>query len=128
MLDRLLNQLTEEFSLPAIESKGAHKELILTPGTPLSLHAHDPGFTITAPLGACPAQNKEELFTQLMRANFLGQGTNGSVISMDEQEKCLTLFQLVPYDLNYKAFKHAIEDFVNFATYWKEIVDSYQKG
>ena len=54
-----------------------------------------------------------------MKANFLGQGTGGAVIGMDPEENLLTLSLLLPYDMNYKMFREALEDFANFLDYWK---------
>ncbi len=128
MLDKLLHQLVEEFTLKPVQEKGKAKELSLNEDLSLYIQPLDVGFFMSTSLGACPEVKKEELFTLLMRANFLGQGTNGATISLDSQEKFLTLSHAVPYDLNYKAFKHTLEDFTNFATYWKETLTTQKQG
>ena len=62
-----------------------------------------------------------------MRGNFLGQGTGGGVLAMDDNEKFLTLTLTMPYDINYKNFKETLEDFVNFADYWRQELLAHQK-
>ena len=54
-----------------------------------------------------------------MKANFLGQGTGGATIGLKEDESFLTLSLSLPYEMNYRAFKDAVEEFVNYLEYWK---------
>ena len=64
-------------------------------------------------------QDKEALFSFLMEANYLGQGTGGSVLALDPDEKFLTLSLVIPYEVNYRQFRDRLEDFVNYLDYWK---------
>ncbi len=70
-------------------------------------------------IGPCPTLKKEDLFIYLMKANFLGQGTGGSAIGLDQDENFLTLSLVLPYDMNYIMFRDALEDFANYIDYWK---------
>ncbi len=80
----------------------------------------DPGVYFYSKILQClPQHKKEDMLALIMRANFLGQGTGGSTISLTEDESFLTLSLGLPYDMNYKEFKEALEDFVNFLDYWK---------
>jgi len=63
-----------------------------------------------------------------MKANFLGQGTGGAVIGLDAEEKFLTLSLALPYDMNYRSFKGAVEDFANYVDYWREDLIRHQKA
>ena len=63
-----------------------------------------------------------------MKANFLGQGTGDATIGLDENENFLTLSLVLPYDMNYKMFKDALEDFVNYLDYWKEELIRHKKA
>lgn len=74
----------------------------------------------------CPTLKREDLFIYLMRANLLGQGTGGSRIGLDANEKVLTLSLGLPYEMNYKIFKERFEDFVNFILYWREEIAKFE--
>lgn len=87
----------------------------------------DPGFYFHSNLIECPAIKKEDLFIYLMRANLLGQGTQGSRIGIDKAEKFLTLSYIIAYEVNYIEFKEKLEDFVNYINYWKKEIKIYKE-
>lgn len=122
MLEQYLQKLNEELQLDPLPPKDEHSKyhLALNPKTSLSFKELDPGFFLTGLIAGCPKEKREDLFILLSRANFLGQGTGGSCISLDNDEKFLTLSLYLPYDMNYKAFKETVEDFVNYIDYWRE--------
>ena len=70
--------------------------------------------------------NHEDFFMYLMKANYLGQGTGGSIISIDPSEKFLTLALCIPYEINYKIFRDKLEDFLNYLEYWREEIKNYE--
>ena len=69
---------------------------------------------------ACPTEKRELIFTHLMKANLLGDGTGGATIGLDNDEKFLTLSYVMPYESNYENFKEQLEDFVNYLLFWEE--------
>lgn len=75
----------------------------------------------------CPQENHEDLFSYLMAANLLGQGTGNNVISLDPSGKFLTLSSLLPYEVNFKEFKESIEDFINYLIYWKKEIENIKQ-
>lgn len=77
------------------------------------------GVYISANLCPNPELNREEFFLLLMEANFLCQGTGGSVLGLNEDEDFIVLSYMFPYDLNYAVFKDKLETFVNFTEFWK---------
>lgn len=79
----------------------------------------DPGVLLTSPIAPCPAKKKELLFIKLMKANLFGQGTLGAAIGLSLDEKLLTLSLAMPYEMDYRAFKEAFEDFANIVDYWR---------
>lgn len=87
----------------------------------------EPGVAMHANICLCPETKKEDLFIYLMRANLLGQGTGGSRIGLDANEKFLTLSRGLPYEMNYQLFKESVEDFVNYLFYWREEVTKFEK-
>lgn len=129
MLDILLQTLAEELELDEVPKmhEGAYP-VSLNPETQIVMRQQDPGISFWAQIGSCPAVKREDLFMWLMKANFLGQGTGGAVIALDENENFLTLSSILPYDMNYKMFKEALEDFTNYLDYWKEELIRHKKA
>ena len=73
----------------------------------------------------CPKEKREELFSYLMRANLIGNGTGKCSIGVDKEEKFLTLVHSLPYEDNYELFKESLEEFLNYLVYWEEEVKKY---
>ncbi len=128
LLEQHLERLVDELELAPYAEKEGKFQLML--GTvSVSFKELDPGLLLFSQLGSVPEKKREELFILLMKANFLGQGTGGGVIGLDGEEKFLTLSLAIPYDVNYGAFKEAVEDFVNYADYWrKELAQHAEKS
>jgi Tir chaperone family protein CesT len=129
MLEQLLKTLNEELKLetpPKIDKERFYTFLI-NPHLEIKVKEHDAGTILLAKIGPCPQVKKEKLFSHLMKANFLGQGTGGSSIGLEENENSLTLSSILPYDMNYKMFRDALEDFVNYIEYWKAQLLRHQK-
>jgi hypothetical protein len=121
MLEQHLQQLVSDLELPPIAPKNEKGEYLLSinPETSLTFTELDPGFFLCSQIGSCPTVKKEEFFILLMKANLLGQGTGGNVIGLTEDENVLTLSLEIPYDLNYKLLRDAVEDFVNYVDFWR---------
>lgn len=69
---------------------------------------------------------KEDFYTYVMTANFLGQGTGGSVIGLTPEENYLTLSLPINYEINYKIFRDKLEEFLNYLSYWKKEIREYE--
>ena len=129
MLEQLLQKLIEDMEMgetPQKNEMGAYP-LVLSSDLQVNIKALDPGLFFYAPLAPLQPQKREELLIYLMKANFLGQGTGDAVIGLDSDEKSLTLSLVLPYDINYKAFKEALEDFVNYVDFWKAELARFKK-
>jgi hypothetical protein len=126
MLREFLDRLCKELSIqtPKINERKVYpfKMGVET----VSLKDLDPGIALHTQICEVPKKRKEDLFIYLMRANLLGQGTGGTRIGMDSEEKFLTLSLGLPYELNYQLFRETIEDFVNYAIYWREEVAKFE--
>ena len=122
MLEQLIKTLAEELEFEELPKKeeGDIYYVSLNPQMTIRVQQLDPGLSFWAKIGACPIAKREELFILLMKANLLGQGTGGAAIALDENENFLTLSSVLPYDMNYKMFKDALEDFANYLDYWSE--------
>ena len=120
-LKQLMQQLCSELEMPAPEFDPQKKMLFIVNATTSVLFYELPeSIGMQAKIVECPEKKREELFTYLMRANFLGQGTSGSRIGLDADEKFLTLSSAISYEINYRSFKESVEDFVNHVIYWRE--------
>ena len=93
MLETLLKTLIEELHLEILPKKDEQQfySFFLNPELEIKIKELDPGIVIFAKIGPCPQIKKEDLFSYLMKANFLGQGTGGATIGFDEKENFLTL-------------------------------------
>jgi hypothetical protein len=120
-LQGLLEELAKLLEMPPPSAQ--NKEPALTWNITASHELHfsmiGPEPSVSCIIGKLPEGNREDFYLLLMRANFLGQGTNGFVLGMDKEEKYLTLSSKIPYDVNVKGFKDYIEEFVNFVDYWR---------
>ena len=74
----------------------------------------------------CPIKGleNEELFSLLLEANFLGQGTGSSFIGLDETESHLFLSMYIPYPTTAPLFQDKLEEFFNYLSYWEEMLKS----
>lgn len=120
MMDRYLSQLAIELDLSEPSKDRTQINLILNPTLTITLKELDPGLLFFSLLNPLPTTKKEAIFQFAMQANFLGQGTGGAVLGIDEDEKFLTLSLDLPYDMNYQEFRNALSDFANYVDYWKE--------
>lgn len=128
MLEEHLITLVENLTLEdSLIKEDKVYTLKIHPQLVIAFRELDPGCTFFATIGPCPAHKREELFIYLMKANLLGQGTGGGVISLDQDEKFLTLCLVLPYDMKYKIFKDALEDFTNYLDFWKKELSNYQQ-
>lgn len=131
MLDTLLQTLCQDLEIarPLEPSKEGVYPLSLSSELQIDIRLADPGLSLQARLTPLPENNLEDLVTYLMRANFLGQGTGDGIISLTHDEKFLTLSHALLYDINYREFKAALEDFANYVDFWKaEIIEWKRKS
>ncbi|MCC6128175.1 MAG: type III secretion system chaperone [Chlamydiae bacterium] len=108
-------------------SKEKTVSFVLNSEIEVDLRELESGFAMQAKIALCPEKRREELFMWLMRANFLGQGTAGSRIGLDTQEKFLTLSLGLPYEVDYRAFKQHLEEFVNYLVYWRDQIGKFEQ-
>jgi hypothetical protein len=127
MLQKLLNELCTELDiLPVPEVDQQQKAVFrLREDALVEMEDLKPGVSFFSPIGPCPVQRREELFVKLSKANYLGQLTGACRIGMSEDEKFLTLSFGMPYEMSYRGFREALEDFVNFLLYWREEITQF---
>lgn len=121
LLKTLLEQLFQELELGTVAPIDEHHfHHLKISSYPIALKDLDPGCYFSSNIGSLPEKKKEDFLVMIMKANFLGQGTGGATLGLKEDESFLTLSLSLPYEMNYKAFKDSLEDFVNFIDYWKK--------
>lgn len=130
MLEQFVKTIVQDLEMEEIPQKEAGNvyQLQLNLQMTITLQELDPGLSLWSRIGPCPTAKREDLFIFLMKANFLGQGTGGSTIALDENENFLTLSSVLPYDMNYKMFKDSLEDFANYLDYWREELIRHKKA
>ncbi|NGX39501.1 MAG: hypothetical protein KR126chlam1_00830 [Chlamydiae bacterium] len=124
-----LKELCEDLELdPNLEkSKVGNYLLPITESLQIEVKNLDPGVYFFSPISPCPKQKKEELFILLMKANLFGQGTFGAAIGLEEKENLLTLSRDIHYDMDYRAYREALEDFTNIVQYWRDEVARHER-
>ena len=124
-----LKELCEDLEIDSNlkKSKQGFYLLPLTDSLGLEIKPLDPGVFFYSPICPCPEVKREELFIQLMKANLFGQGTLGATIALHDEENLLTLSKAMSYDMDYRAFRDALEDFANIVEYWREEVDRHNQ-
>lgn len=129
MLREHLELLCEELEIESVPKLNEQKFYPFRLGKEVQVLLRDlePGVAMHANICPCPEKKREDLFIYLMRANLLGQGTGGSRIGLDTDEKFLTLSRGLPYEMNYQVFKENVEDFVNYLIYWREEMAKLEK-
>ncbi|MGR3951900.1 MAG: type III secretion system chaperone [Chlamydia sp.] len=68
--------------------------------------------------------NTEELFTDLLRGNFMGQATRNATLGLDEDGSNIVVSHLTFGIKSYRAFRNSIEDFINTACFWKSRIEA----
>ncbi len=130
MLEMILNDFEKFLGLKAIKGTGNYSDYFLlkiSDKEEVWIKDTNPGVlmrSILAPMFLKPSM--EDFYIYLMKANFLGQGTGGSVISIDPNEKFLTLSLSIPYEVNYRQVRDRFEDFLNYVEYWRAEINSFE--
>lgn len=127
MLQQFAKKFSHTFDIPVLV-EGSDTYVFSLQGLHIELLPLPLGMAFRTKLVQCPEKKKEDLFIFLMRANLLGQGTGGFSIGMEEKEDLLTLLANLPYECEYRTFQDTLEDFVNYALYWREEVINFEKS
>jgi hypothetical protein len=124
LLTKLLNELKLD---PIKENKDKVYELSINSETLITIYNKNPYIFLRSNISDMPETKKEDLLIYLMRANLLGQGTEGSKIGLSDNEKTLTLLQRMDYEVEYMQFKENIETFINYLNFYKQEVSKYKE-
>lgn len=64
-------------------------------------------------------RDPETLFINLMKANFLGQGSGNGIISLHPEESCFIYSLILKRNPTYLHFKDGVEMFLNYLEFWR---------
>ncbi len=129
MLKDFVAQLSVELNIEPVPRVSAENTVSfwLTDQIGIDIRDLEPGISFCGKICPCPAKRLEELFLRLMRANYLGQETSNNRIGMSSDEKFLTLSLGIPYEISYRLFRDALEDFANFILYWRKEIETFEQ-
>lgn len=130
MIDEYVKRLSDDLKMHI--SKEPEKnvfQLSLNDDVTITITDLDPGGLFFSRLCVLHKDFREEIFTYIMRANLLGQGTFDCQIGLETDEKFLTLSRSIPYEIDYTTFKEALELFANTLSIWREeIAKKYEQA
>lgn len=127
MLDDVIQELSENFGYVCNKIDKDKFKLTINNDIQVNITKIEEAVYFYSPIIKCPDEKKEQIYTHVMKANLLGQGTGQGTIGIDKDEKFLTLSYLMTYEDNYTKFKEKIEDFVNYLFYWEEELNKLQQ-
>lgn len=117
-IQQYLEKFTHEMEMGPLYEKISEKEfLLLFEEKNTSLIISGDSFILLRNLEEIPKEESESLCAYLLYANFLGQGTGYSCLSLREDMQTIALNMLISYEVTYKNFLEIIEEFVNYADF-----------
>jgi hypothetical protein len=84
------------------------------------------GFIFKCEVAPYPKTKEEVFSTQAMLGNLFGQGTKGAILGLTLDGATLTLTQVIDYDVEYKEFRDALEDYINSVDLWRDEVANHK--
>lgn len=116
LTERIPNDMEGVWSLPIDE------------GIVMTIAQLSPGYSFQATIARIPETGDlERLYTLMMLANVLYQGTEGCTLGLNEAGTHATLYLENPSDASYAQFSEHFEDFLNAVDYWKDEVQNLEK-
>lgn len=127
-VDAFIKQLAADYEIKEFDSEESGKwKIPLDEGETIYITDLGHGIKIEARIMDTPRGKEEDLFERMLFANLFGQGTWGSVLSVDDEAKHIELTRTIDYEINYKEFKDIVEDFINAVDFWREEALNYQQ-
>jgi Tir chaperone protein (CesT). len=127
----LLQELGQKLGLgPLALDDSGNCQLVFDGDLVVELQAPGDGFiSLVATVCPVPADGREALFTDLLEANLLGQGTGGATLALDTALDEVVLCQrLETAQLDNEGFEGALETFINHLEFWKGRTSSSAGG
>lgn len=125
MLFTLLETFANDYGFIFKEEIDLEKHFVLKidPTTSLKIREIPKGFSLESTLCLVPKDLQEELLILLMKANFLGQGTDRGMLAISQNGLDFLYRKNVQESLSRGELKEHIEQFVNYLNYWKSRIN-----
>lgn len=121
MLEDFIRQLAQEMEIgDSFPTTASGYALALDENLTMNVTPLTDSFLLSATLAPCPTTNKEGFYSHLLHGNLFGQATRDAVLGLNDEGNQLTLSRIVDYNIDYKRFREAIEDFINICDFWRE--------
>lgn len=127
MLENIIEQLSNNFGYAYNKLDKDKFKIKINDDIQVNVTQIEDAIYFHSPVIKCPDEKKEQIYTHVMKANLLGEGTGQGIIGIDKDEKFLTLSYLMSYEDNYAIFKEKMEDFVNYLSYWEDELTKLQQ-
>lgn len=129
-IDELMRALAADIRLEGLEpdENGAWGLDIDGMAVTFADRANDGRLLICADVGEPPAEGREALYAVLLQAMYLGDGTQGSEFSLDDEEKVVLQRTLDLRYLDLAEFKAVLEGFVNVLERWRKTLADFRPG
>ena len=117
-LKRLASDLNLDGLYSAVEPK--HFQISISGIEKININELENEIQISSSVGKLIENlDEEKTYSYLLYANFLGQGTGRSALSIHPDDKTITLSQILFFDIDYQYFKEIMEEFINYVDYLK---------
>jgi hypothetical protein len=133
MLERFLIETCEKYPFEYREKDKVGAYTLVLGDMQIKILPLDPGMIFTGVIGKVPKneelEDAEAFYIFMAQANYLGQGTGGNIISVEESGKTFLLERKFNYQIHLPLFLDTVESFVNYLEYWQgKIKEFEQKG
>lgn len=128
-LPRLMKEFAKAANVDHIphEEDGSYRLEIDGMLVTLSEVAHKEDLFMWAEVGALPPEGRETLCHTLLTADFMGQATQGAVLSIDPDTETITLHRIDSFKgMDFEHFKTKLEHFVNVLETWRKTLEDYR--
>jgi hypothetical protein len=98
--------------------------ITVPPSIEIEVELGERGGEMRVLLAPLPEEGREVVLSHLMQANYLGQGTGGGVLGIAEESGTITFSRRLQRDIGSKELQERIEEFVNYAEYWREQLEN----
>lgn len=119
-IEQYLKRLASDLKFPELyKSEGAnHFKMQIPDIEPIEIFVRDYSVELICPIAQVIENiDEEKLFSYLMNANLLGQGTGRSIMGLHPNNVTIVLSQVIFFEIDYAEFKDRVEEMVNYIDY-----------
>lgn len=130
MLRTHIDLLSKDLKCDPALSVNEKREAIIefSDGLAVTIHEDETKIWFKTTYSTLYIKEKEILYTEMMKGNFLGIETGHGAIGLSLDGQKATFCKSISINEAYHDFKEALEDFMNFSSYWKQKIDKLQNA